>query len=610
MSSPLLEVAFLVLLSLPLAWAGRFFPPGLYVFFVSVLAVLSIFFSSELVDIWGIIVFFLMVLMLLVLGPLFIDAFGHLREMTQQERRGTLVPTLKFSILPALAVGLSIVLGFKAEEYLLSQSLYNISTESFSDGGFGCEHQESALICREFDPRKQHPEEDVEISLIRIEARLALNARNAISEIVTTETDAKQAERRFSEKLWDGNEPIIPANIVGINQSLSYGDRCGRWEFVWSLVRLRNYCIRNAALGSLDDLFISLRSGLRESYETRMLAAGVSTGQSVEVFERAAQAFVEDDLGGLFVELRDSVSKGFIILNLVNVTLIGLQVFILLKIVMLLFARFLFHPDHGARPIRSLDETRTGHAKKKILTKDITRHQVDRDGSRRGFLLPVKDIWHVFPRGVIRTSNEGRFSIPKPSQLAFPRLLRSRYFATSYDKIRHRQFGAVGDANSAFILIRLQRGQKLSIRVESLFAFTKGVRLKSIYDYTLSSLTHRSMFLRVAEGTGPSGGWIVLSAEDGGFQRMRKYLPKADSETEPPQASLPESTPPEGLIAFDPAGAFVLDADTSLFGSYRGSYSLWPANDETTAIYATTRKQYRGWVMLRRLLLVVLPLPF
>lgn len=606
----MIHIVFLSLIALPLLWAGKHLHPVLIATMLISLPIFVILSNGSAEALGATIVFCLLISMLLVLGPLLIDATSLMLEMNWEQRTKTIVPTLKLSVIPIAVVLLAIFCGAMFQKHLINETLYKIPAFPTSKQGYGCERTYSALVCAEHDPTATaiHPMQDIDIAINRIEGVFTMRVRRTAHEAIKTEADARLAEIKFSEELWTAEKPIFPRSIKDFDENLNPGDKCGRVEFVWSLIRGKSDCVKKALVNSVEKIYKSSRAVLKNNYDKKIKLAGVKSSRGVATLETATEAFIAEDISDTFEEFRKINRKSFQAFFWINISGFIFSIFVLLKFLFLIFARFLFHAKYGGRTIRLLSNQPSPNNIKEIGIKDITVRESDSSGQRYGFTVGGLDEWntfewHIFHHKLIRPLNEGHYKpLFLPLQLFFARLFHQRLSVTSFNANEHQKFGASGDANSVFIAVKLLENQQLAVKLENLLAITNNIRLKSVYSLGLANLIHRRLFLRVVEGIGTKGGWLILNAQHGGLHRL---LPHNISD----HGDRPQSASPESLAAFDPQGTFTLDADHGAMGSYKGGYSLWPADDETTALYATTTKHYRGWVMPKSLLFVLLPIP-
>ncbi|WP_155986183.1 MULTISPECIES: hypothetical protein [Novosphingobium] len=160
-----------------------------------------------------------------------------------------------------------------------------------------------------------------------------------------------------------------------------------------------------------------------------------------------------------------------------------------------------------------------------------------------------------------------RWTIPSPGSAFFRRLFAAKLAMTKVELaeiIQHKPTIAVaGDLKLLDIVV--DEGREIVFRMKDLIAFSKGVRIRSIYStHVGTELFGLTSFYNVASGTGR----LVLKTEG-----REVFLA-------PPDVSIP----PNLLVAWDHSATFALAQDSGIVGVWGNAPSVMPTLSGTAIV--------------------------
>lgn len=475
---------------------------------------------------------------------------------------------LSVPILLAAAVGWWVTSHF--QNYAIQKIVYTHETTEY----WGCQDGGSQLVvCR----GKQGMQADLDDTIHRIVQKSRGRLIAAVDASVGSgHTEATTVADKLEQALFLDSKAIIPKKLPGLN----YREKaCSLSDWIKDTKR----CLERIVKKPVADAYEDMRSTVKSGFEQRK-AEALATGDRSGVWLKArTRQFVTTELSAFEAKLRQLNAQLFWLAWLLKLIGFGLLLVALTKAVFYIFARLLYDPAWGEAKIRFL-KARQDDSKGIVIT-DATRN--DSEGALTGFRIPLNgETWYSWPGGPVIHDRRGDYtSIPQFLSQTFWRLWFGRVFFYCFAD-SSEEMGGHGEHDLRFTLIEIPRDKRLVLRLDALQGFTKGIRLRTIFDVRLAMLMRHRFCLRVAEGPGK----ILLCSRGGAVAAM---LPWEQ------EGSRVRAAHPEDIIAFDLDADFVLDVRQDFSSVYVDSHSFMLASPHA-ALYVPRSSSRRKYTSLFR----------
>lgn len=518
-----------------------------------------------------------LLLVIQIIAPLLVDFWNTLFRIPRDRLGGILGRTLLLGA-PALALGGgSVFLSMKVDDWIAARTIYRIE---MSDA-LACEDAgEWRLVCHETGAL----EGDMKAAIDRAFAALRTDLKAEVRRAVENGDAGSEAGLAAIEASLFGREGALKPHLSDFSASFRYRRNCGPFAWLFDAAA----CARRMVLQPLDAVYGARRADLRERFRTEAAAALAAGDRGGARLIAATDAFIDARLDRAQRGAVTANARVFLFLALANALTIAVTVLACLKILLLIYARFAFDPDHGGLPI-SYAGRREGH-RAAIRVRDITRKSADEGTPEYGFSQAVAGRrWYANYGGGLSANRKGRLSMPRLLTFPLPRIASGKLFFSAYDAdFRGGRFGGHGTHDPRFHRISLPPGRRVAVRIANLVAFSDEVRMRSVFDVKLPLLLQHSFFLRVVEGP----GHVIVASRGGNATLMSPDGASAE---------------PFDVIAFDLDGGFHLDVNQGFWSTYFDNHALLPAAGAMAIRTTSPTLKRSASHLIRKTLFFVLP---